>query len=793
MAKHYNERCFKQLFAADFETFTPKSKYFKDRAVYDKDNNPIYKKCKTNIYAYSLIRIPVAYIGKEKTYKVNKPKGDRKGILRVNFGWKLADFMNTLRYYKDYNHNRYYKELIVWFHNGHRFDFHFIHAWLQEQDNWEFYIWSDLHYKKHHDDEDDEKEYKKVSQVLKEKYTGKNLYHYEKKGKYVVLDVYMWNEVAGYHVHVDFWDSLLVWKQSVEQIAKDLTKEENKDVLAWIVDNFGIGEDDLRKVKEIDFNNYQDIDDKYIYLSDGIKVPLTTQPSKAHNKIRILYDRVVNDSRIMAAFFAYLIVHNVITVPTQSKLYRTSGSLAIARFTHDYIEQHNIPKEDRYPNVFWNKYIWEVSAEEKEEICKTFRPWLTGGFTSFNEDYLEKMIDNKKAIFSYDVNSLYPWVVSTFELPYGSMTISDEPIDGMYCFVSFECDEITQLLTRMTNMIPKKWINNQDHFITHGKSIPVRTIKGQFTKGYKEQPQYLRHLKGNIQGFLSWKLLKDIYMDKEVFEIKGLRNLRFYCFKTKFYMRDYMLKYYDWKLKAETPAKKETAKLNLNAPTGKLGEKIYRETRFQFGDIFEELEIEDLVEDGRIKTRKEHLDKALENPEEYKNDYVVFEEFKMANHAYYPAYQAITFEARYKTMKSCIDELKKHPDMVICYNDTDSGKGFSDGSLFSDAIVDDKKLGYWKQEFIKKDNKVVKFVVLRAKAWGAQWEKPYDKEKKKLVQVASGGVNPKTVEAALNNDLDNLLKIKEYEVKDSKLTNFGVVLVDSHKEIGLNLEQEASI
>ena len=98
--------------------------------------------------------------------------------------------------------------------------------------------------------------------------------------------------------------------------------------------------------------------------------------------------------------------------------------------------------------------------------------------------------------------------------------------------------------------------------------------------------------------------------------------------------------------------------------------------------------------DGEVVTSQEYLIKYLENQELYKDCNITYTDVKMVNHAFYPAYQAITFEARYKTIKTQLDMTKKYKDMVIVYSDTDSIKGFSDGSLFSNDIIDDVKLGY---------------------------------------------------------------------------------------------------
>lgn len=768
--KKTNSRSLKVLTTADFETFTADSLYFKNHTVYKKDGSVYYSQSKTNIYAYSLTRIPVRYNKMTKAYELLQRKKGRS-LLNAKFGWTINNFMKDIQL-KDHRHGQYYKEIICWFHNGHKFDLHFIHAWLQEQDNWYFYQWDDIH---------DDME---VDKKLKE-FKGKNLYHYEKMTKYVVLDVYIWNEEAQYHIHVDFWDSLMLWKQSVAGISETyLLNEKQSDIKDWILANFKDELGNLRKVKEIDFNDYQNIDDKYIYLSDGIKVELTTNPKRSHNKIRTLYDRVVNDSDIMAAFFAYLITHNVITVPTQSKLFRTSGSLAIGRFAHDYIEQHKIKRYDKgsdvdnyKPEVFWQKYIWEVSAEEKEEICKFFQPWLTGGFVSYNEQYLRKIVKDK-VIFSYDVNSLYPWVVSTYELPYGSMITSDKPINDMYCFVYFECDEIQQLMLRVPNMIPKKWIKDNEVITVKDEQYIIRNKNGNLNPVYSKLPQYFTHLKGNIKCFLDQPLYEDIYMNNNWFKFYGIKNIKWYCFKTKYFMKDYMDKYYGAKMNAKSTAEKEAAKINMNSPTGKFGEKIFKSNQFCVGDIIDEdmdfNQLEDLLDDGVLDTAKDEVLKYLKDPIKYSKANITYKTVKVANHAFYPAYQAITFRARYKTMFTALSMATKYKDLWVLYCDTDSIKGFSDGSLFSDAIVDDKKLGYWKQEFIKKDNKVVKFLVMRAKYWLCQWDNG-------KLDGATGGVNTKDVLKALKDNIENALIVDKFMTKVSHLTMYGVVITDEYK------------
>ncbi|MBR4485910.1 hypothetical protein IKS57_00825 [bacterium] len=63
--------------------------------------------------------------------------------------------------------------------------------------------------------------------------------------------------------------------------------------------------------------------------------------------------------------------------------------------------------------------------------------------------------------------------------------------------------------------------------------------------------------------------------------------MKYYCFKTKFFIKDFMDKYFMNKLNAKTIAEKELAKLNLNSPTGKFAERMTKESQFCVGDIFD--------------------------------------------------------------------------------------------------------------------------------------------------------------------------------------------------------------
>ena len=347
-------------------------------------------------------------------------------------------------------------------------------------------------------------------------------------------------------------------------------------------------------------------------------------------------------------------------------------------------------------------------------------------------------------------------------------------------------------------MIPKKWVIHNIVAELNHEQVRILNSSGHTTPAFGSTYGYVTHMKGDIKGFLSEKLFKDCYMDKDNFEIKGLRNVKYRCFKTKFFLKDFMLKHFHNKVIAsgyryenneyikdsrnKNAGIKALAKLLLNSPTGKLGEKIFKSFSLCVGDILDEnMDYDDIINklDGEVVTSQEYLIKYLENQELYKDCNITYTDVKMVNHAFYPAYQAITFEARYKTIKTQLDMTKKYKDMVIVYSDTDSIKGFSDGSLFSNDIIDDVKLGYWKQEFINKDNKVVKFIVYRAKTWIAQWQDG-------KIDLATGGVNPKDVLEAMNNDIENILRIKEYKTKLSYKTAYGVVIVDGYKALKNN-------
>ena len=118
------------LYFADFETFTPDCGYFKKNAKYKEDGTLDFEKCKTAMYIYSLVRLPIYYNRQQKQYMFNKQLANYDKQVKV--GYSIKDMLYTIAY--DTNKSRIRKRNTLYFHNGMNFDNLLVLDWMKQQE-----------------------------------------------------------------------------------------------------------------------------------------------------------------------------------------------------------------------------------------------------------------------------------------------------------------------------------------------------------------------------------------------------------------------------------------------------------------------------------------------------------------------------------------------------------------------------------------------------------------------------------------------------------------------------------
>ena len=748
------------LWFADFETFTPDSLYFKRNSVYKKDGTLDISKCRTRAYIWSLVKIPVWYNNHLKPHAQWTFTNNKKP--KAYLGVDMNELFKKMIYDSDKQRYRFKHKLI--FHNGMGWDQWFILFWLQEQENFKAVLNDDIYQK----DGDDETRNEKL------KDRPYNFYTASVACQYFCLSIYIWIPSVKKHAVITCYDSMKWIPGSVENISKEYCIGKNAIMDEWLKENYpDINKDDLEK-KSLDLDYVQDIDNEYIYTRDDGKILIKdfiTRNNTTKTGVKAIQERVFGDSIIMAYVVAYCILNEIISVSIDGRIKGTSSSIALQKFTHEYCLTHNITnKDDKNPKNFWNKNIYLIDEQDRQEVNNLFRNYRTGGFCSLNENYQGFWI-KRDDIKSYDVCSLYPSICVDNELPYGKVTIMDKlpkNLKHKFVFVSFEADRIQQhIKDRTTAMIPYKWYDG----------IKPKDV------------HYTKDLKGPIKGFTILKAFKDIYSNEKRFTIDNLHNIKYYVFNSDYYLKEFMSEKYKIKQHATKASEKKAAKTVMNGFTGKAAQSEDNiETTmslYSFLDMFDN--VDDLYKQAQDMniigeySEWEKLYEAYQNKDWITIQNLTYETSSDVPYAYFPLYIAITSLGRYKTMKTEWEHIEAAKNNVALYHDTDSYKFF--GKDLDNSITTNKKeskLGYWLEEF---KGEVDELIIWEPKTWiGYKSKIKVDDERKRYV-LATGGIRPDDVIDYCikhNRELKKEVKIK---TKASHKCIGGKVLIECEKEL----------
>jgi Podoviridae DNA polymerase len=196
--------------------------------------------------------------------------------------------------------------------------------------------------------------------------------------------------------------------------------------------------------------------------------------------------------------------------------------------------------------------------EVNEEIDNFIRLSYNGGFT-----YVNKLIKGKEIGegIVFDVNSLYPWVMSCCPLPYGM------PVwfDGRYPNEKGYPLYVQKLKCR---------------FRLKKNHIPTIQLDNQFTLRRMKEPEFAERSRGDGEILTLTSVDLEMFFTHYDVHMASIEWLGGYMFKSSTSMfKEYVDHFTKVKIKASNEGNKgmyQTSKLLLNSLYGKFGSKMYR-------------------------------------------------------------------------------------------------------------------------------------------------------------------------------------------------------------------------
>ena len=654
------------LFCADLETCTPNTKYFE-------------RTQDTFVYAFKLVRVPIQWhasvkeVGENKWIPLSYTNWNKHpSLANLCFG-SIQQFINwVLTKLKPHPT----ATTIIYFHNGQKFDFWFFLKPLVEL-GWHLIL-----------DDLKKEEWKR----------GQHYFVFGDTEGWLSLKLYFW--IGNNWSKIEFRDSIKLQNSSIASISKNLFGEHGvykNDV----VNNQWFKDLDLTKHLEFNPDYVQDLTHydfgDVITCSDG----LTYQRDNYQAWPQTIKERVESDVYIMVAMLYYYLLNHVINLPGDDRIPATTGSLAIMSYVNQYLKEHEDlkirmgenPKEA--DKLLWDN-VYECTNDYRVNIRNAllgndFLPSIVrGGYCNVLDSHKNKII--KGYFISLDVNSEYPFV-ATQNLPYGEHeSVNHIPKDGWYvCW--YHVKKIKQLITNAPAMLPAKWqsnANDSTHYLYEVHDCIIVLTK-------EEQEQ--------------------VFNNPQWFEIEESQLLQVWKWKSKPYVKRYMLTNYEAKLKASeinNASLKTSAKLKLNALTGKFIQNFVKATRFYpkyttLDDILsfiaknlnDELSTETKTEITNLFKNKEKIIVNLVTPN---------------NFAYAPTYCAITGKGRAWIQNHILQLATQFPKIKVMYSDTDSIKiwcktkqDYNQVMNFVKEWLDSNELGKFKEEF-KNEIKYANFI-----------------------------------------------------------------------------------
>lgn len=210
----------------------------------------------------------------------------------------------------------------------------------------------------------------------------------------------------------------------------------------------------------------------------------------------------------------------------------------------------------------WNKWFGEWETNCDLELDKNIRAAYRGGFCQCNSKYINKTI--KQPTYYFDVNSLYPYVMGNYDLPYGQPVeyngnYKEDPEHPLYI------QQISVDMELKEGGIP--CILNKNKQLGNGKYIIDTAQQADC---------------GNVINLTLTKYdLELMYKNYNIYSIKYIKGWKFKARRDMFV--NYVKKYYDMKVKADKSGnrvQRTIAKLFLNSLYGKFGQNPKRAKKY---------------------------------------------------------------------------------------------------------------------------------------------------------------------------------------------------------------------
>lgn len=661
------------ILCGDFETSTAGTEYAKK---YDD----------TFVYALHVIRVPLADIVMKKDKVVSKTPWTplkfvrwnyKPNILNKSFGtWDdfVSYVLNKMDLVKDF-------QIILYFHNGQKFDFKFIYKWLLKN-NWYRALTIQ--------DEEDIRE------------THQNYYIWERTESWNSGRLYFWLEKLNGYICVDLRDTLKIQQGTIEEIGNDLMKMYPD----W-KDNPWFKDFNLHKVKE--FNNVldyvQDLSGDNVVCKDGTTFNI-------HNPKQwpdVLKRRVSGDTEIMVVLLYYYILNQIINpVDYHADICLTTGSVAV-KSLFEFIWTH-YPDHPRNPKKLWDWYFGQALVDRQTDFIKLIGKWgeakmdnpsiMRGGFCNGLDSLKGQVIEGYFS--SYDVNSEYPTAL-THPVPYGkplheeswNKVMKDNKLWGV---IWVRAKSLKQKIRNIPARIPTAFELVEDEEIGH-YTYEAKDFYGCFTKD--------EWVDFSNPNYFEWEEPELVY---------------YQYYETRPLLRDFILDQYQVKCEAKKNANKSMylrSKLIMNGIGGKMGQKLFKFHKIDPSSItFQHLVKQlDYFKGLDLDWKEDIMESSYKYDSAKKSSYnLQLPQMSDVPYVSPSIYACMTGWGRAWIFGAMLRIGAKFGDKVkVLYGDTDSMKiWFADQEtqktvddyLRSKNLVDDVKLGCFKEEF---NNQVKQF------------------------------------------------------------------------------------
>ena len=670
------------ILCADFETSTA-------GVEYAKRNNDTF------IYAMSVIRVPL-YDDVLKKENVDskvpwKPLkfvrwNYKPNLVRRNFGtWEdfLDYLLNKMEIGKD-------QQIMLYFHNGQKFDFVFIQRWLINN-HWLRCLTP------------------KQIEEAREKHL--NYYEWETTQSWNAGVLYFWVEKIQGYITLELRDTIKIQPGTIEEIGKDLMKSYGDDIKSnpWFKD--------FNLVKVTEFNNYldyiQDLKGDLVVCKDGTTFNI-------HNPKEwpeILAKRVSGDTEIMVVLLYYYILNQIINpVDYHADICLTTGQVAVKSFYEEIWHTTEHPEHTR--KDLYETYYGSTFTQRVNEYLQLTGKWgediqapsiVRGGFTNGMDEVKGKVMEGY--FDSKDINSLYPFIACG-KCPYGAGTHSytlEEMMEdkNLWGVIWVKAKHVKQLVRNVPAMIPVKFVEEDEDVIGH-YTYECGDFFGCFTKQ-------------------EWTL---VFGRENYFEWEDMEVVEYLCYATRPILKHFMETNYLAKQKASKEhnhSAKTVAKLKLNSLTGKFGQKLYKFKKIDpdtvsYETLKSSLDDLGLVDDDVKETLSENS---------FRYDWAKKHGFNIligilsttSKFVHTGLYAYITGGGRAYIQTIMLRLGSMYPNIKILYGDTDSMKIWYPNQetqnkvrewMSTNHLVDDTVLGAFKEEW---DNQVKQFKYLCPKKY----------------------------------------------------------------------------